>query len=91
MGNYCHRAQTNHTEYLLKVLHNLTSNDIKSNMQFLVIQSILQAKRYKTQTWIVKEKTAIQKHGKGLKDLLLSSLRHSIVVKTLHVYVTGQN
>lgn len=33
-------------------------------MQFLVTQSILQAKSYKIQTWIVKEKTAIQKHGK---------------------------
>ena len=33
-------------------------------MQFFVIQSILQAKRYKIQTWIVKEKTAIQKQGK---------------------------
>ena len=60
-------------------------------MQFLVIQSILQAKRYKIQTWIVKEKTNHSEAGQGLKDLLFSSLRHSIAVKTLHVYVTGQN
>ena len=36
-------------------------------MQFLEIESILQAKRYKIQTWRVKENTVIQKHGKDWK------------------------